>query len=237
MFLKGTSSECGKWSWDEHRHTNGRISGNLCYTWLNNVPISSDIKFCLSSCLCFLPALHNPWSRLLAWRPAVLRTRRGPTWWLDCANQEGVVRLAPHRHTPAGPGCAAAGQPREKHWETLPEGAAVESSWSDAACSSHPYTWGGATNGRHQVSRTAWVHKGDNTCFCFILRPFIIFVCSSLESEITSRLRTWRQALDRCRSAPQLCLCLLQLEKAIAWERSVTKVVRCLTTWDIYMFV
>ncbi|KAM6924373.1 bromodomain adjacent to zinc finger domain protein 2A [Xenentodon cancila] len=46
----------------------------------------------------------------------------------------------------------------------------------------------------------------------------------SLESEITSRLRVWRQALDRCRSAPQLCLCLLQLEKAIAWERSVTKV-------------
>lgn len=46
----------------------------------------------------------------------------------------------------------------------------------------------------------------------------------SLESEITSRLRTWRQALDRCRSAPQVCLCLLQLEKAIAWERSVTKV-------------
>ncbi|XP_076022288.1 bromodomain adjacent to zinc finger domain protein 2A [Genypterus blacodes] len=46
----------------------------------------------------------------------------------------------------------------------------------------------------------------------------------SLESEITSRLRTWRQALDRCRSAPQLCLSLLQLEKAIAWERSVTKV-------------
>lgn len=47
----------------------------------------------------------------------------------------------------------------------------------------------------------------------------------SLESEITSRLRTWRQALDRCRSAPQLCLCMVQLEKAIAWERSVTKVV------------
>ncbi|XP_008281875.1 bromodomain adjacent to zinc finger domain protein 2A [Stegastes partitus] len=46
----------------------------------------------------------------------------------------------------------------------------------------------------------------------------------SLESEITSRLRTWRQALDRCRSAPQICLCLHQLEKAIAWERSVTKV-------------
>ncbi|XP_072306374.1 bromodomain adjacent to zinc finger domain protein 2A [Eucyclogobius newberryi] len=46
----------------------------------------------------------------------------------------------------------------------------------------------------------------------------------SLENEITSRLRTWRQALDRCRSAPQVNLCLLHLEKAIAWERSVTKV-------------
>uniref|UniRef100_A0A3B4AAU3 Uncharacterized protein n=1 Tax=Periophthalmus magnuspinnatus TaxID=409849 RepID=A0A3B4AAU3_9GOBI len=52
-------------------------------------------------------------------------------------------------------------------------------------------------------------------------QPMDVF---SLENEITSRLRTWRQALDRCRSAPQVCLCLLQLEKAIAWERSVTKV-------------
>ncbi|XP_067303017.1 bromodomain adjacent to zinc finger domain protein 2A [Pseudorasbora parva] len=46
----------------------------------------------------------------------------------------------------------------------------------------------------------------------------------SLESEITPRLRTWRQGLDRCRSASQLSLCLLQLEKAIAWERSIIKV-------------
>ncbi|XP_073325774.1 bromodomain adjacent to zinc finger domain protein 2A isoform X2 [Pagrus major] len=52
-------------------------------------------------------------------------------------------------------------------------------------------------------------------------QPLDVF---SLESEITSRMRTWRQALDRVRSAPQVCLCLLQLEKAIAWERSVTKV-------------
>ncbi|XP_036446967.1 bromodomain adjacent to zinc finger domain protein 2A isoform X3 [Colossoma macropomum] len=46
----------------------------------------------------------------------------------------------------------------------------------------------------------------------------------SLESEITPRLRTWRQALDRCRSASQLALCLLQLERAIAWEKSIVKV-------------
>uniref|UniRef100_A0AAY4CYT1 Bromodomain adjacent to zinc finger domain protein 2A n=1 Tax=Denticeps clupeoides TaxID=299321 RepID=A0AAY4CYT1_9TELE len=43
-------------------------------------------------------------------------------------------------------------------------------------------------------------------------------------TEITPRLRTWRQALDRCRSAAQLSLCLLQLERAIAWERSIVKV-------------
>ncbi|XP_058266096.1 bromodomain adjacent to zinc finger domain protein 2A isoform X1 [Hemibagrus wyckioides] len=46
----------------------------------------------------------------------------------------------------------------------------------------------------------------------------------SLENEITYRLRTWRQALDRCRSASQLSLCLLQLEKAISWEKSIIKV-------------
>ncbi|XP_028849614.1 bromodomain adjacent to zinc finger domain protein 2A isoform X2 [Denticeps clupeoides] len=46
----------------------------------------------------------------------------------------------------------------------------------------------------------------------------------SMETEITPRLRTWRQALDRCRSAAQLSLCLLQLERAIAWERSIVKV-------------
>lgn len=46
----------------------------------------------------------------------------------------------------------------------------------------------------------------------------------SMESEITPRLRTWRQALDRCRSASQLALCLLQLERAIAWEKSIVKV-------------
>lgn len=60
---------------------------------------------------------------------------------------------------------------------------------------------------------------------CVVLGVLNCLPGSSLESEITSRLRTWRQALDRCRSAPQVCLCLLQLEKAIAWERSVTRVV------------
>ncbi|XP_025047161.1 bromodomain adjacent to zinc finger domain protein 2A [Alligator sinensis] len=42
--------------------------------------------------------------------------------------------------------------------------------------------------------------------------------------EITPRMRTWRQTLERCRSAAQVSLCICQLEKSIAWEKSVNKV-------------
>ncbi|CAM5116523.1 unnamed protein product [Natator depressus] len=42
--------------------------------------------------------------------------------------------------------------------------------------------------------------------------------------EITPRMRTWRQTLERCRSAAQVSLCIYQLEKSIAWEKSVNKV-------------
>ncbi|KAM4046553.1 bromodomain adjacent to zinc finger domain protein 2A isoform 1-T2 [Anomaloglossus baeobatrachus] len=41
---------------------------------------------------------------------------------------------------------------------------------------------------------------------------------------ITSRLRLWRQTVERCRSSAQLSLCVQQLEKSLAWERSVNKV-------------
>ncbi|KAM6112383.1 LOW QUALITY PROTEIN: bromodomain adjacent to zinc finger domain protein 2A [Phoenicopterus ruber ruber] len=42
--------------------------------------------------------------------------------------------------------------------------------------------------------------------------------------EITPRVRTWRQTLERCRSAAQVSLCIYQLEKSIAWEKSVNRV-------------
>ncbi|XP_069735525.1 bromodomain adjacent to zinc finger domain protein 2A-like [Phaenicophaeus curvirostris] len=42
--------------------------------------------------------------------------------------------------------------------------------------------------------------------------------------EITPRVRTWRQTLERCRSAAQVSLCINQLEKSIAWEKSVNRV-------------
>ncbi|XP_069509784.1 bromodomain adjacent to zinc finger domain protein 2A isoform X2 [Ambystoma mexicanum] len=47
---------------------------------------------------------------------------------------------------------------------------------------------------------------------------------TELEYEITPRLRIWRQTVERCRSAAQLSLCVYQLDKSIAWEKSVNKV-------------
>ncbi|XP_056418390.1 bromodomain adjacent to zinc finger domain protein 2A isoform X2 [Hyla sarda] len=47
---------------------------------------------------------------------------------------------------------------------------------------------------------------------------------TEIQYSITSRLRLWRQTVERCRSSAQLALCLQQLEKSLAWERSVNKV-------------
>ncbi|XP_039193275.1 bromodomain adjacent to zinc finger domain protein 2A isoform X2 [Crotalus tigris] len=41
--------------------------------------------------------------------------------------------------------------------------------------------------------------------------------------EITPRMRTWRQTLERCHSAAQVSLCIYQLELSIAWEKSVVR--------------
>ncbi|XP_023066530.1 bromodomain adjacent to zinc finger domain protein 2A isoform X4 [Piliocolobus tephrosceles] len=47
---------------------------------------------------------------------------------------------------------------------------------------------------------------------------------TEISYEITPRIRVWRQTLERCRSAAQVCLCLGQLERSLAWEKSVNKV-------------
>lgn len=49
------------------------------------------------------------------------------------------------------------------------------------------------------------------------------FFCSTYE--ITPRMRTWRQTLERCHSAAQVALCINQLECSIAWEKSVVRAV------------
>ncbi|XP_042308193.1 bromodomain adjacent to zinc finger domain protein 2A isoform X2 [Sceloporus undulatus] len=41
--------------------------------------------------------------------------------------------------------------------------------------------------------------------------------------EITPRMRIWRQTLERCHSAAQVALCIYQLERSIAWEKSVVR--------------
>lgn len=47
---------------------------------------------------------------------------------------------------------------------------------------------------------------------------------TEISYEITPRVRVWRQTLERCRSAAQVCMCVGQLERSIAWEKSVNKV-------------
>lgn len=38
-------------------------------------------------------------------------------------------------------------------------------------------------------------------------------------------MKVWRKALSEVRSAAQLAMCIQQLQKSIAWERSIMKVV------------
>ncbi|XP_068123665.1 bromodomain adjacent to zinc finger domain protein 2A isoform X2 [Hyperolius riggenbachi] len=50
---------------------------------------------------------------------------------------------------------------------------------------------------------------------------------TEIQYSITPRMRLWRQTVERCRSAAQVTLCLTQLEKCLAWERSV-RIVTCI---------
>nr|XP_045002807.1 bromodomain adjacent to zinc finger domain protein 2B isoform X19 [Jaculus jaculus] len=45
-----------------------------------------------------------------------------------------------------------------------------------------------------------------------------------VEEEIAPGLRVWRRALSEARSAAQVALCIQQLQKSIAWEKSIMKV-------------
>lgn len=56
------------------------------------------------------------------------------------------------------------------------------------------------------------------------LLNFSIFQCR-MEEDIAPGLRVWRRALSDARSAAQVALCIQQLQKSIAWEKSIMKVV------------
>ena len=45
------------------------------------------------------------------------------------------------------------------------------------------------------------------------------------EEEVASGLTVWRKALSEVRSAAQLAMCIKQLQKSIAWGRSIKKAV------------
>lgn len=57
-----------------------------------------------------------------------------------------------------------------------------------------------------------------------------LFLITSLsspsgEEEVAHGMKVWRKALTEVRSAAQLAMCIQQLQKSIAWERSIMKVV------------
>lgn len=47
----------------------------------------------------------------------------------------------------------------------------------------------------------------------------------SSEEEVAPGMRLWRKSLSQVRSSAQLSLCIQQLQKSIAWERAIMKVV------------
>lgn len=56
-------------------------------------------------------------------------------------------------------------------------------------------------------------------------RPLCHLFPSSGEEEVAHGMKVWRKALTEVRSAAQLAMCIQQLQKSIAWERSIMKVV------------
>lgn len=63
--------------------------------------------------------------------------------------------------------------------------------------------------------------------YVFIIASHYHLFCifSSGEEEVAHGLKVWRKALSEVRSAAQLAMCIQQLQKSIAWERSIMKVV------------
>ena len=60
----------------------------------------------------------------------------------------------------------------------------------------------------------------------FVVLVVIFLLCSSSgEEEVAHGMKVWRKALTEVRSAAQLAMCIQQLQKSIAWERSIMKVV------------
>uniref|UniRef100_A0A8C9ZYP5 Bromodomain adjacent to zinc finger domain 2B n=1 Tax=Sander lucioperca TaxID=283035 RepID=A0A8C9ZYP5_SANLU len=74
------------------------------------------------------------------------------------------------------------------------------------------------------VIRLAELERNIDATFQIRLDNVTVPAPAPSEEEVAPGMKLWRKALGEVRSSAQLSLCIQQLEKSIAWERSIMKV-------------
>ncbi|XP_070279008.1 bromodomain adjacent to zinc finger domain protein 2B isoform X9 [Myotis yumanensis] len=84
----------------------------------------------------------------------------------------------------------------------------------------------GEFTGEEESSAHALERKSDNPLDIAVTRLADLErnIERRIEEDIAPGLRVWRRALSDARSAAQVALCVQQLQKSIAWEKSIMKV-------------
>ncbi|XP_006872091.1 PREDICTED: bromodomain adjacent to zinc finger domain protein 2B [Chrysochloris asiatica] len=84
----------------------------------------------------------------------------------------------------------------------------------------------GELTGGEESSAHALERKSDNPLDIAVTRLADLErnIERRIEEDIAPGLRVWRRALSEARSAAQVALCIQQLQKSIAWEKSIMKV-------------
>ncbi|XP_077010080.1 bromodomain adjacent to zinc finger domain protein 2B isoform X16 [Tamandua tetradactyla] len=84
----------------------------------------------------------------------------------------------------------------------------------------------GEFTGEDESSAHALERKNDNPLDIAVTRLADLErnIERRIEEDIAPGLRVWRRALTEARSAAQVALCIQQLQKSIAWEKSIMKV-------------
>ncbi|XP_057157401.1 bromodomain adjacent to zinc finger domain protein 2B isoform X7 [Pan paniscus] len=84
----------------------------------------------------------------------------------------------------------------------------------------------GEFTGEDESSTHALERKSDNPLDIAVTRLADLErnIERRIEEDIAPGLRVWRRALSEARSAAQVALCIQQLQKSIAWEKSIMKV-------------
>lgn len=84
----------------------------------------------------------------------------------------------------------------------------------------------GELTGDEENSAHALARKSDNPLDIAVTRLADLErnIERRIEEDIAPGLRVWRRALAEARSAAQVALCIQQLQRSIAWEKSIMKV-------------